>query len=148
MSFTLYLLAVHPKIQQRCQMELDMIFREDRERPLRTLTKWSIWSSVRRRLSGGGRIRLNSVGVCCSRLYPSVPLISRHLGEDLLIDGKTIPAGTNLVLCKSLLHRDLTIYPDPETFDPDRFLAENSEKRNAFAYVPFSAGPRNCLGQK
>lgn len=93
-------------------------------------------------------MRLNCAGVCCYRLYQSVPIISRRLGEDLVIDGKTIPAGTNVILCKFLLHRDPTIYLNPETFDPDRFLPENSEKRNPFAYVPFSAGPRNCIGQK
>ena len=82
------------------------------------------------------------------RLYQSVPIISRQLGEDVVIDGKTIPAGTNAILCKFLLHRDPQIYPNPDNFDPDRFLPENSEKRNPFAYVPFSAGPRNCIGQK
>lgn len=41
------------------------------------------------------------------------------------------------------------IYPDPEVFKPERFLEERSmEKQNAFAYIPFSAGPRNCIGQK
>ncbi|EFA10753.1 cytochrome P450 monooxigenase CYP4Q2 [Tribolium castaneum] len=83
------------------------------------------------------------------RLYPSVHLISRALGEDVRTQkGYLIPKDTITIIHIYDLHHNPDIYPDPEKFDPDRFLPENCQNRHPFAYLPFSAGPRNCIGQR
>nr|AAP94192.1 cytochrome P450 monooxygenase [Tribolium castaneum] len=83
------------------------------------------------------------------RLYPSVHFISRKLGEDLVThSGHKLAKASIVNLHIYDLHHNPAIYPDPEKFDPDRFLPENCQKRHPFAYLPFSAGPRNCIGKK
>ena len=63
---------------------------------------------------------------CCIkealRLYPSVPIIGRHLEQDAVIDGEKIEAGTTLIVFVHLLHRNPTIWEDPEKFIPERFM--------------------------
>lgn len=82
------------------------------------------------------------------RLYPPVPFIGRILSEDVQLDQYTLPKGTAIKLAIYYLHRDTRFFPEPETFDPSRFLPENTVSRHPYAYLPFSAGPRNCVGQK
>ncbi|KAG2465691.1 CP4V2 protein, partial [Polypterus senegalus] len=73
------------------------------------------------------------------RLYPSVPMFA---------PGHEIPKGVNAIIIPYSLHRDPKWFPDPEKFNPERFLPENSSHRHPFAFVPFSAGLRNCIGQR
>ncbi|KAJ3642894.1 hypothetical protein Zmor_025642 [Zophobas morio] len=85
----------------------------------------------------------------CLRLYPSVTLIGRDINEDVQTStGYIIPKGTMAHIFIYDLHRNPDLYPDPLKFDPDRFLPENIQKRHPFAYIPFSAGSRNCIGQR
>ncbi|XP_050435227.1 cytochrome P450 4C1-like isoform X2 [Adelges cooleyi] len=82
------------------------------------------------------------------RLYPSVPGIQRKLNQPLHLKNHIIPAGSVVGIIIYLLHRDESMYPNPEAFNPDRFLPEHCNDRHPFGYIPFSAGPRNCIGQK
>nr|AZR39475.1 cytochrome P450 [Agasicles hygrophila] len=84
----------------------------------------------------------------CLRLYPSVPFISRALDCDTILGGFLIPKEVPIHIWIYDIHRNPKHWPDPEKFDPDRFLPENCVERHPYAYVPFSAGPRNCIGQK
>ncbi|KAG8233347.1 hypothetical protein J437_LFUL010897 [Ladona fulva] len=82
------------------------------------------------------------------RLYPSVPVISRKLTEDLQMGEYLIPADTIIHIHVNNIHRNPLVYSDPDVFDPDRFLPEAVNTRHPYAYIPFSAGPRNCIGQR
>lgn len=85
----------------------------------------------------------------CLRLYPSVPFIARVAGEDIkTYSGYTIPKGCDINIYIYDLHRSPKYWENPEKFDPDRFLPENIATRHPFAYLPFSAGSRNCIGQR
>ena len=81
------------------------------------------------------------------RLYPPGWLLSRRaIGADVLA-GFEIPAGTDVLLSPYLLHRHPRFWPDPEAFKPERFASANEAARPRFAYMPFAAGPRHCIGE-
>ncbi|XP_026678195.1 cytochrome P450 4c3-like [Diaphorina citri] len=82
------------------------------------------------------------------RLYPSVPFIARKLSEDVPLPDYVLPRDTEVIIVVYNLHRDPEVFPRPELYDPDRFLSENVAGRNPYAYIPFSAGPRNCIGEE
>lgn len=83
------------------------------------------------------------------RLYPPVPIIARKVNKDVkLASGPyTIPSGTTVVVGQFAVHRRADIYPNPEKFNPDNFLPEKVSKRHYYSYIPFSAGPRSCVGK-
>ncbi|XP_033169956.1 cytochrome P450 4g1 [Drosophila mauritiana] len=84
------------------------------------------------------------------RLYPPVPLIARRLDYDLkLASGPyTVPKGTTVIVLQYCVHRRPDIYPNPTKFDPDNFLPERMANRHYYSFIPFSAGPRSCVGRK
>ncbi len=81
------------------------------------------------------------------RLYPPGWLLSRRtIGADVL-GGYPIPAGANVLLPLYLLHRHPRYWSDPERFRPERFAPEHEATRPRFAFMPFAAGPRHCIGE-
>lgn len=90
--------------------------------------------------------RLKAVIQETLRLYPPVWMFDRRaLGPDTL--GATrVVAGDLVIFCPYAIHRLPELWPDPETFRPERFEPGKEEQKNKFAYLPFGAGPRTCLG--
>ncbi len=81
-----------------------------------------------------------------ARLRPSIWWFARVAVEDDEICGQEIKAGTTVLISQYLIHHHPSIWDDPKVFNPDRFLPENVARRPKFAYLPFGAGPRVCLG--
>lgn len=134
LCFTLMLLANHKDVQEKIYQEVISVFGQESSKPT--------FQDLQ---------NLRYMELCLKeslRLYPSVPLISRTSTVDInLPSGYFIPKGTIILIHQYDLHHNPDIYPDPEKFNPDRFLPENSTTRHPFAYLPFSGGPRNCIGK-
>ncbi|XP_066911621.1 cytochrome P450 4V2-like [Clytia hemisphaerica] len=82
------------------------------------------------------------------RIHPPVPLPSRNLDEGFNVDGIHYPKGTTIAFDILALHRDSKIWEDAGTFRPERFSSNESSASSTFSFIPFSAGPRNCIGMR
>ncbi|KAJ8916519.1 hypothetical protein NQ315_000161 [Exocentrus adspersus] len=82
------------------------------------------------------------------RLFPVAYFIARAVHEDVDLGDHVLPSGTSVIVGILRTHTDEKFWPDPYRFDPDRFLSEEAAKRHPCSYIPFSHGPRNCLGLK
>ena len=80
------------------------------------------------------------------RLYPPVYVFARQAVTDTELGGVALRRHTIVLVPVFALHRRPDLWPDPERFDPDRFLPENEAKRPRLAWMPFGAGPRVCIG--
>ncbi|XP_069136543.1 ultra-long-chain fatty acid omega-hydroxylase-like isoform X1 [Argopecten irradians] len=133
-TWTLYSIAKHKEVQQRIQQELDEVLQG---RDSDDIT----WDDLS---------KLRYLTMCIKegmRLHSPVPLIVREVTERLEIDGEIVPVGM-MVLCVIYnTHHNPEVWENSTEFNPERFSPENIEKRDPFAFVPFSAGPRNCIGQ-
>lgn len=135
MAWTLYLLGLHPQKQRKVQRELDEIFKDDPDREV-------TMDDLR---------RMKYLEACLKeamRLFPPIPYIGRVLVEDIELDGVVIPKGVTCWISIFTLHRNEKYFHKPEEFIPERFLTEEFTSRHPFSYIPFSAGSKNCIGQR
>ncbi|XP_054720562.1 cytochrome P450 4V2-like [Uloborus diversus] len=136
-SWALFCLGQNPEIQEKLYEEIRDVFQDDYHRKISSTDVKNMKY-------------LDCVLKEALRLYPSVPIFTRELKEDIKLSelNFTVPAGCLCMVLTVKLHRDPAYFPDPDKFDPDRFLPENCLKRHPYVYIPFSAGPRNCVGQR
>jgi cytochrome P450 len=131
LTWTWYLLATHPEVEARLHAELDRVLvgRLPAYEDLAQLsyTRMVIDESM--------------------RLYPPVWSFPRAARERDVVDGFEIPAGALVFPCQLLTHHHPEFWPDPERFDPERFSPAQVDQRPKYAYYPFGAGARVCIGQ-
>ncbi|KAL6441531.1 hypothetical protein ACFW04_003590 [Cataglyphis niger] len=133
-SWALFCIGNDPQCQEKIHEELKEIFK-DSQRPA-SIKELSQLKYLERVIKES------------RRLYPSIPIILRKISEDVKMGNYVIPKNTLVAVPIMLIHRNPAIWQDPLKFDPDRFLPENLKQIHSYAYIPFSAGSRNCIGQK
>ncbi|XP_074029603.1 cytochrome P450 4C1 isoform X2 [Leptinotarsa decemlineata] len=127
------LLGMHPDVQQRVYEEVIDILGHDRIVIASDLPKLKYTERV---------IKENL------RIFPIAAVFARSLEEDIDIGDALLPAGSSAAFITLFIHRNPKYWRDPLKFDPDRFLPEEVAKRHPCTYIPFSYGPRNCIGWK
>lgn len=130
LSWALYLIDRHPEVGERMRAEAagvltgDTVVYEDLHRlPYTTMVVQEVM-----------------------RLYPPVWILPRAAVEADRFGPYAVPAGADVLICPYTLHRHPGFWPEPDRFDPERFAAHRVGERHRFAYIPFGAGPRVCVG--
>ncbi len=131
LSWTWYLLCQHAESYQRVQQEVDSVL-QGRTPTYANLARLPFCLQVFKE---------------AMRLYPPAYATSRRALRDVEIDGYFVPKGQVVLLAPYTLHRREEYFPDPEKFDPERFTPEREKQLPRYAFVPFGAGPRICIGQ-
>ena len=131
LTWTWYLLSENPEVEARFHREIDGL--GDRlpgpdDMPRLPYTRMILAESM--------------------RLYPPAWAVGRRAINDFEAGGYHIPARSMVLLSQYITHRDARFYPDPERFDPDRWLPEIASKRPKFSYFPFGGGTRICIGEQ
>jgi cytochrome P450 family 3 subfamily A len=135
LSFCSYELALHPDIQERLYEEIKSVFDENGEIPYEILSKLPF---------------LDSIISETLRLHPPVMKLIREAMEDIDLDNFNVKIQKGVIaeIPVYAIHHDPEFYENPLLFNPDRFMPENRSKITPYTYLPFGAGPRNCIGMR
>lgn len=131
LTWTWYLLAMHPGVERRLHDELD-----------RALGGRLPTAADLPRLQYTAQVIQESM-----RLLPPIWNGSREAARDTELCGYALPRGTIVMMTPYFTHRHPDFWADPEAFQPDRFEPARARRRHKYAYYPFSAGPRLCMGK-
>ncbi|XP_031351067.1 cytochrome P450 4c21-like [Photinus pyralis] len=132
-SYILLMLAMFPDVQEKVYEEVMDVLGPDRPCDVKDLGRFVYLERVMRETM---------------RLFPPGSVFGRNVTGDIQLEKCMVPAGSTVLCVIFALHRNPDIYPDPLRFDPDRFAPEAKSKRHSYSWLPFSAGPRNCIGIK
>ena len=129
LTWTLYLLSQAPEWRQKVETEIDARF--DLSAPAEAADRLPLTRAVLEE---------------ALRLYPPAAILSREAIADDMLAGRRVPAGTVVTVSPFLLHRHRLLWEDPNAFNPERFIGARREAIDRYAYIPFGAGPRVCIG--
>jgi cytochrome P450 len=131
LAWAFYYLPRHPEAMQKLQAEVDTVL-GGRQPTFADLPKLSYTRMVFQEIL---------------RLCPPAYWVARTAKQDDVIDGYPIPAGTHVAALVYMYQRHPEVWSNPDAFDPERFTPENSAGRHPFAWIPFGAGQRLCIGR-
>ncbi len=131
LSWTWYLLSQNPECEAKFHNEVDEVLRG----------RLPVVEDVPR-LRYTENVMAESL-----RLYPPAWAMGRYARNDFALGDYFLPARTTVLISQFITHRDPRFFPDPLTFDPDRFAPEGKAGRAKFTYFPFGAGARQCIGE-
>lgn len=131
LTWTWYLLARHAEIRAQLEQELESILGgrppSVDDLPHLEFTRMVIAEAM--------------------RIYPPVWTLTRRALQDVEIGEYILPAGSIAGMSQFVMHRDPRYFPQPERFDPLRWVPSEAEKRPKYSYFPFGGGPRHCIGE-
>ncbi|XP_071563009.1 cytochrome P450 4C1-like isoform X2 [Temnothorax nylanderi] len=131
-TFIILMLAMHTEVQEKLREEISVTFNNNKVDAQHLLSMRYFHMVYQETL----------------RLFPIVPIISRQLIGDIKLESCTLPDGCYVMIPIFAIHRNPAYWYKPLEFIPERFSPENSSSRLRYAYIPFGAGHRDCLGQK